>query len=142
MKDILETLERQHQALTAQAGALVAALGEADETALQEPLKRLRTMLEAHFALEETRFYPELVRLTDERGTDDSRQLARLFQSNMKNIAEGVSAFFRRYDGKPKPLAEFGPQVATTLEVLARRMKEEERSLHAMVRKLLASASR
>lgn len=142
MKDILETLETQHRALTILAGELVATLATGDEAELQEPLSRLRTMLDAHVALENARFYPELLRLSDERGSDDTKKLARLFQSNMATIADGVLAFFRRFDGKPKPKAEFGPALATTLEVLGKRMRDEEKSLHSMIRKLLAQPAR
>ncbi len=136
MKTVVETLETQHRALEANALALEKALKSNQLEEVQVQLVGLCTLLEAHIHLENSQFYPEFVRRAEASGNTQTATVARLFWSNMKLIADGTLAFCHRFEKGIEDRDEFKKQWRTALDVLGRRMVEEERTLHPLYRRL------
>ena len=134
-KDIVDTLEAQHRSLELMAGALTVALKKGDTEGARAELVKLCALLEAHIQIENTQFYPALVRGAEWTASPQIASAARLFQSNMLLIAEGVLRFCTRWREGITDLPAFGKEWKSTLEVLGKRMAEEERTLHPLYRK-------
>jgi hypothetical protein len=71
----------------------------------------------------------------------ESKAVVELFQSNMRNIAEGLRSFFERYEGRSVDLPRFRHEWAGTVRVLAERMQQEEQTLHPLFRRLESKAA-
>lgn len=136
----MDTLESQHRALEQLLLELGAATKSGEAAAIQPALKRVRTLLHAHLQLEDTQFYPVLLRLAGDSKNDSLAATAQLFQQNMQRIAEGVMAFFERYDAELPNVGQFKNDLKLNVDILAKRMAEEERTLHPMLRRLEAEA--
>ncbi len=139
-KPVIDTLESQHRALTQLAGEVTQAVKSGDRPKAIEALGRLRALLVAHLQLEEAQFYPELTRLASASGNEAAATTARLFRDNMQRIAEGVMSFFERYAAQIGELEQFTRDLQLNLDVLSRRMGEEERTLHPMLQRLAEAA--
>lgn len=137
MMTIVETLERQHRALEQEVATLAAALATKDGGALRGSLDRLETMLTAHLKLEHTEFYPAFLAKAE---GDPAHQTVSLFQQNLGRIAEGLLAFFKRWRGElgGERLEALGPDWAGVLKLLHARLRDEEKVLHPLHRRLFA----
>lgn len=139
MLKVIETLETQHRALERLVAEANASLKSRDQPQTQETISRIHTLLQAHFALEETQFYPKLRELA---ARDPAlAQVANAFSQNMEVIAGGVLGFFKRHTQGPLALERFVPEWRETLQVLGQRMVDEEKTLHPLLKRMLASAN-
>jgi hypothetical protein len=134
-KDIVDTLEAQHRSLEQMAGALTVALKKGDTETARTELLKLCSLLEAHIQIENAQFYPALVKGAEWTATPQIADMAKMFQSNMQLIAEGVLRFCTRWRGGIADVPAFAKEWKSTIEVLGKRMLEEERTLHPMFRK-------
>lgn len=137
MREIIDTLEAQHRELEQLAQAVGLAYRAKDEPALKTTLERMRSLLDAHLELERTHFYPGFVAAAERQANERTKLVATLFRDNMAVIAEGVQGFFRRVQAGNMPLDAVGKELRTTLEVLGKRMVDEEKTLHPLLRSLL-----
>lgn len=137
MREIIDTLEAQHRALEHLAGEVGQAYKAKDEPRLKDALGRMRRLLEAHLELERTQFYPAFVQAAERQANESTKLVATLFRDNMAVIASGLEAFFRRADQDALPLDVLGRELRTTLEILGKRMVDEEKTLHPLLRGLL-----
>ncbi len=137
MREIIETLEAQHRELEKLAQSVVQAFRAKDEAGLKATLDRMQALLETHLELERTRFYPGFVAAAERQANERTKLVATLFRDNMAVIAEGVQAFFRRAQSGTVPAEVVGKELRTTLEVLGKRMADEEKTLHPLLRTLL-----
>jgi len=139
MPKIVETLETQHgllQTVVAEIDHALAA-NRMDEVAAK--LSRMRTALEAHLALENAEFYPAMVGMAELQQQPQMLQIVKLFDQNMRVIADGVIKFFDRYAGKPIERARFEPEWRSLVCVLSQRIEDEERTLHPIHTRLARS---
>jgi hypothetical protein len=134
-KDIVDTLEAQHRSLEQMATALTVALKKGDTETARTELVKLCALLEAHIQIENAQFYPALVKGAEWTATPNVASAAKMFQSNMLLIAEGVLKFCTRWREGITDLPAFGKEWKSTIDVLGKRMAEEERTLHPMYRK-------
>ena len=137
MKTIVETLELQHRALEQEVALLQRALAAKDPEGVRAGLDKLEAMLVAHLKLENAEFYPAF--LAKAQG-DPALQTVSLFQQNLGRIGEGVLAFFGRWKG-PLTLARLDalqPEWGSTLKLLAGRLRDEDKILHPIHRRLFA----
>src|SRR3954447_24511969 len=107
MQKLVHTLEAQHRALEKLAQEVETALVAKAADVLPERLRRLGSALEAHLGLENAQFYPQFEKLALAHGRPQDLELARLFSSNMKLIADGLAQFLMRYRSPPADLAAF-----------------------------------
>lgn len=137
MKTIVETLELQHRALEQEVATLGAALAAKNGGSLRSSLDRLEAMLTAHLKLEHTEFYPAFLAKAE---GDAAHQTVSLFQQNLGRIAEGLLAFFKRWRGElsAEKLDAFGAEWAGVLRLLHARLRDEEKILHPIHRRLFA----
>jgi hypothetical protein len=127
---LLSTLEAQHRALERIAGEVEEALKAGEPGLVADRVRRLRTTLEVHLALEKAQFYPAFE--TGKAETQASAGVARMFSQNMKLIAEGLTGFFTRYSQAPTDLVRFEREWRATVGVLSSRISAEEKTLHPM----------
>jgi hypothetical protein len=140
---ITETLETQHRAMEKLVAEIFEALSRSDRPAIAERLKKLQHALGTHFALEQAQFYPTLLALAQAQQQESLEKTALLFQSNMAIIAEGLTAFFRRYVGKTDlDLPEFQRDFGQALRTLNDRLLAEEQTLHPLFVKLTRLAEK
>lgn len=138
MKSVLETVEAQHRAVEQEVATLGAALEAKDGRALRVSLDRLETMLTAHLKLEHGELYPSL--LAKAQG-DAAHQTVTLFQENLVRIGEGLLAFFKRARGEldAARIDALAPDWAGVLRLLQGRLRDEEKVLHPIHRRLFPS---
>lgn len=134
MTKLLSTLEAQHRALERIVGEVDEALKAADAGLVADRVRRLRTTLEVHLALEKAQFYPAF----ESGKAHASTSVARMFSQNMALIAEGLTGFFTRYSQPPADLARFEREWRATVGVLSSRISAEEKTLHPMFEALQA----
>ncbi|MBS2031840.1 MAG: hemerythrin domain-containing protein [Deltaproteobacteria bacterium] len=139
MNTLVETLETQHRALERLVAEVFAALKAGDAAAIPEPLGKLDRLLTQHFNLEQAQFYPTLNELA---ATDPAiSTVAQAFATNMQTIAGGLLGFFKRHRG-PIDLATFAPDWKKTVEILSRRLVDEEKTLHPLFDRLTAAEAK
>jgi len=138
MKTIVETLELQHRALEQEVATVGAALQARTGPALRTSLDRFEAMLTAHLKLEHTEFYPAFLAKAE---GDSAQQTVALFQQNLQRIAEGLLAFFKRWRGElgADRLDALGAEWAGVLKLLQGRLRDEEKILHPIHRRLFPS---
>ena len=138
MKTIVETLELQHRALEQEVAVFQAAFDQKDLPGVRTGLDRLESILVAHLKLENTEFYPAFL---EKAQGDPSHQTVSLFQQNLGRIGEGLIAFFGRWQGPltPARLDALQPEWTSTLKLLEARLRDEDKILHPIHRRLFAS---
>lgn len=138
MKSIVETVELQHRAVEREVAALEAALQEKAPAALRGSLDRLEVMLTAHVKLEHDELYPALLARAE---GDAAHETVRLFQENLVRIGEGLLGFFKRWRGDldAQRIEALGADGAGVLRLLQGRLRDEERVLHPIFRRLIPS---
>jgi hypothetical protein len=136
MTGIIETLETQHGLLRKLAAEIDRALAEGRMDQVAAQVLKMRTALEAHVALENADFYPAMVGMAERQGQPQMLQIVKLFDQNMRVIAEGLTRFFNRFAGKPFERASFEPEWKALAKVLAQRIEDEESTLHPIHRRL------
>lgn len=135
MGSVIQTLETQHRAVEKEIVTLEHSLKTSDLPALRASLDRMQTMLAAHFTLEHRDFYPPL--LAKVAGDAQTHRTVSLFHENLQRIAEGVTAFFKRWKAPltTEALPRLKEEWRTTLKILAARLRDEEGVLHPLSRK-------
>src|SRR5688572_7483245 len=114
---VLSPIQAQHRALTEMALSLDAAVTRWDVTVVRAQVVKLRDALDAHVALENREFYPTLNKLSVVE--PDTERLVKLFDDNMRLIADGLRAFFSRFADKPElDQAAFTKEWKSILSVL------------------------
>ena len=143
MRDVVDTLETQHRALEVEVATLQQALATEDLTVAQTTLEHLQTMIAAHLQLEHSDFYPRFLKLA-EADAPTTAQTVRLFEENLRRIGEGVLGFLDRWKGTldRSRLDALKTEWASALRLLAGRLRDEERTLHPIWRRLSANGSR
>jgi hypothetical protein len=138
MKTIVETLELQHRAVEAEVALFQQALQRLDADGVRAGLDRLETMLVAHIKLENADFYPAF--LAKAQG-DPVHQTVSLFQQNLARIGEGLVGFFGRWKGPltAARLEALKPEWDSALKLLAGRLRDEDKVLHPIYRRLFAA---
>ncbi|MBX5484431.1 MAG: hemerythrin domain-containing protein [Myxococcaceae bacterium] len=131
---LVDALEAQHRALEKAVGEVQAAYAAGHAANVGAKVSAMRKLLEGHLALENTQLYPKIVEMA--AGRQNMLELAKLFQTNMATIAEGLVQFFERFEGQAVDLEAFGPEWKTIVETLTARIKQEEATLHPMFRRL------
>ena len=141
MVTIVETLETQHGLLQNLVVEIDRALveGRLDQVSVQ--LIRLRSALQAHLELENAQFYPSMVEMAERQAQGQMLQIVKIFDQNMQVIAGGVMKFFDRYAGKPIDRTRFEPEWRSLVGVLARRIEDEEATLHPIHSRLAEATS-
>lgn len=138
MKSVVEILEAQHRALEREVGTLEGALSGGRTDELKAALGRLKAMLIAHFELEQSQFYPALLERT--LGQAQLHQTVTLFHANLGRIAEGVLGFFEKWAAlRPEQLTAFQTEWRSTLQLLSRRLRDEEKALHPLHRRVFGA---
>lgn len=137
MKTIVETLEAQHRAIEHEVATLNNALAMESLGGARVGLDRLETMLLSHIKLENTDFYPELLARAE---GDATHHTVSLFQQNLARIGEGLLTFFTRWKGPLTPLRlqALRPEWAASLKLLSGRLRDEDKVLHPIHRKLFS----
>ena len=137
MKTITETLELQHRAIEQEVATFANALKMESLQDARTGLDRLETMLLAHIKLENTEFYPAFLARAE---GDPVHQTVSLFQQNLARIGEGLISFFARWKGPLTPLRlqALQPEWAAALKLLNGRLRDEDKVLHPIHRKLFA----
>ena len=135
MAKLVNTLESQHRLLERMVGQIDAAIRERNPGALGLHLRSLHDAFLAHVTLENRDFYP--VFDVARGATEDHRQVARLFATNMRLIAEGLNAFFARHLDKPIELATFEREWRPVVQTLSQRIASEEHTLHPIFNRLV-----
>ena len=138
MNKLVETLETQHRALERLVAEIASAVDAGKPDAIPEPLAKLERMLAQHFNLEQTQFYPTLRRLSAKNAALTT--VAQAFATNMQTIGDGLLAFFKRHRA-PIDLAAFAPDWKRTVDILQRRLVDEEQTLHPLFERLVANDS-
>lgn len=133
---IVETLETQHGLLQNVVMEIDRALVEGRLDQVSAQLVRLRAALEAHLELENAEFYPSMLTMAEKQQQPQMLQIVQIFDQNMRVIADGVVKFFDRFAGKPIDRAQFEPQWRSVVGVLARRIEDEESTLHPIHQRL------
>jgi hypothetical protein len=134
MGNLVETLETQHRLLERIVVQIEAAIEDGNAGAVGEQLKQLHGAFAAHVALENRDFYPAFELAKDVKA--DSRNIARLFSTNMRLIAEGLGMFLKRYLDRPIELERFEREWRPVAQTLAQRIASEEKTLHPLFERL------
>lgn len=137
MKTIVETLELQHRAIEQEVATFEMALSALSPGAVREGLDRLEVMLTAHLRLENTEFYPQFLARAE---GDAVHQTVSLFHQNLARIGAGLLSFFGRWKGPLTPLRleVLKPEWAVVLKLLSGRLRDEDKVLHPIHRKLFS----
>ncbi len=137
MKTIVETLELQHRAIEQEVATFEMALSALSPGAVREGLDRLETMLTVHLKLENTEFYPRFLARAE---GDSVHQTVSLFHQNLARIGAGLLSFFTRWKGPLTPLRleVLKPEWAVVLKLLSGRLRDEDKVLHPIHRKLFS----
>jgi hypothetical protein len=137
MKTIVETLEAQHRVIEQEVASFANALEMENLERARLGLDRLETMLLAHIKLENTEFYPAFLARAE---GEPVHQTVSLFQQNLARIGEGLLTFFQRWRGPLTPLRlqALRPEWAAALKLLAGRLRDEDKVLHPIHRKLFS----
>lgn len=136
MKDIVETLTRQHRAIEEQIAVFDDLFSRGQLTELSALLGRVEHMLQSHFKLEERELFPALLQLTEAQ--PELNKTIALFQQNSGRIVEGTLQFFEKRSRQlvQSDLTSLQRDWTRTIGMLTRRIGEEEQVLHPLFRKL------
>ena len=118
------------------------AIEREERAQIETELKKLKTVLLAHLALEDAELYPGLERLGVESGSVNLTLVARQFASNMSRSSEALLSFLRKYDKPIVDLDSFRQDWAKIHSVLSGRIASEEASLYPLYEKALKAAAR
>lgn len=136
---LLDRICIQHRSMEAMARELAEEVAHGELERMPPKIIRLATALANHVDLENREFYPELLRLAEKVGEPQSAVVARLFAQNMTVIADRLRAFADKHQRGVDPVA-FIQEWHVLEGVLARRIQDEESSLHPLYSRLLSRA--
>lgn len=128
-QSIIIILTQQHEDLMSSL-VHVKALTVADSLAGGEIVKKLsefKKMLSGHVELENTTFYPQLLKLKKERGMDVVK--TEEFMGKMADINDQVNVFLKKYDSGQKvfrDLSVFKVELSDITDILNLRIEAEE----------------
>jgi hypothetical protein len=133
---VLAAIQAQHRALVEISLALDAAVKDWKLEEIRAALPKLRDVLDAHVTFENREFYPVLAERS-KAAEPSTATLVKLFDDNMKIVADGVNTFLARFAGKPELDREvFTREWKTAFLVLGKRLHDEEKTLHPLFSKL------
>lgn len=136
---ILAPIQAQHRAISDLALSLDQAVTAWQPDRIHSLVVKLRDALDGHVALENHEFYPTLNRLS--AANADTERMVKLFDDNMRRIADGLTSFFGRFAEKPElDRASFEREWRSVLRILSQRLRDEEGTLHPLFERLAGNA--
>jgi hemerythrin-like domain-containing protein len=129
---ITQTYRNQHDEIQRAGLELAAVMSHRDPIAIRKSLSRLSGLIEVHLALEDSTFYPALLKHTD----PEIRRIAKAYQESMGKLA-GVYTDFRtrwmRAGAIENDQDGFAKEMADVAGALNKRIDLENTTLYSMV---------
>lgn len=134
LQNLVTILTSQHRQLQADLGEVASLLEHQGDVAekIDQKMKKFKTDLFAHLALENESFYPELLLRMKQAGLDISK--TKLFIAEMDNIGKVVVAFLEKYQDAEAifgQLAQFKGEFLSIVPILNLRIESEEGGVYA-----------
>lgn len=127
-----QTYRNQHDEIRRAGQALTEALATGDTAAIRKSLSHLSGVIEAHLSLEETSFYPALLKYAD----PEIRRIAKVYQESMAKLAAAYTAFRTRWlhlRAIDEDRSGFERELHEVWGALDRRIDLENKTLYSMV---------
>lgn len=125
-------MRTQHARLEQLLEEVSSGVAAGDAAATQARFTELTEELLAHLALEDTEFYPELLRISEEPSNAHLAIVAGAFASNMERITANLRQLLARQSERGFELQSFATGWPQLAQVLKTRIQAEETSLYPM----------
>jgi hypothetical protein len=136
MKELIDTLQAQHNAVAVMVDRINASIAKGDTRAISTTLGELKSALLAHLELEDNQLYPQLIQAAEKQGDPTIAQTTKMFSSGMVLISDTLKTFLGRYERKKDfSVDEFKKDWREVTVALSARINQEESSLYPLYNK-------